>query len=168
VRRLAFRLAAVGLAATVALAVALDAGAHRRDLALGAYLGLVCALVLVWLAATVASVLPAARELHRARSGERPEKRPRPQQLEWLERQVYDAQDAGYELPAQFRPVVRGIATAALARRHGVVLEQDPARARSLVGDRVWELLSEEKPEGRASELPAGWFRALVDDLEAI
>jgi hypothetical protein len=168
VRRLTIRLAALGLASTVALAVALAAGAHRRDLALGAYLCLVCALVLVWLVAALASALPPARELHRARPEGKPVKEPRPQQLEWLERQVYDAQDAGYELPAQFRPLVRRIASAALARRHGVVLEQDPARARALVGDRVWELLSAEETTRPASELPPGWFPALVAELEAI
>jgi hypothetical protein len=154
--------------ATVALAVALDAGAHRRDLALGAYLALVTALVLVWLAAVLSSAFPSARELHRARPKEKPLKEPRTQQLEWLERQVHDAQDAGYELPAQFRPLVRGIVAAALARRHGVELEGDPARVRALIGDRVWELISEEKSERPAAELPPGWFAALVADLEAI
>ena len=61
--------------------------------------------------------------------------------------------------------MVRNIASAALVREHGVVIERDPERARAIVGERVWQLI---RPEGPVNELPAGGFHALVADLETI
>jgi hypothetical protein len=165
VRRLTLRLAGLALAATAALLLVVDLGARRRGLAVEVYLDLLCGLVLVGLVAAVRNRLPASRELHRQRTSPPVRKAVRPQQLEWLERQVGDARDAGYELPAQFRPLVRNIAAAALVRRHGVVIERDPARAEAIVGERVWQLI---RPDDPAKELPAGGFQALVADLEAI
>jgi hypothetical protein len=165
VRRLVLRLAGVALAATAALLLVVDLGARRRGLAVEVYLDILCGLLLVGLVTAVRTRLPAARELHRCRIP-RPTRKPvRPQQLEWLERQVGDTRDAGYELPAQFRLFVRNIAAAALTRRHGIVIEQDPERARAIVGDRVWQLI---RPDDPSTRLPPGGFQALVADLEAL
>jgi hypothetical protein len=165
VRRLVLRLAALALAATAALLLVVDLGARRRGLAVEVYLDVLCGLVLVALVAAVRARLPAARELHRHRIPRPVRKAVRPQQLEWLERQVGDAVDAGYELPFRFRPFVYNIAAAALVRRHGVVIDRDPERAEAIVGPRVWELI---RPDDPSKKLPPGGFRALVDDLEAI
>lgn len=164
-RRLAARFAGIALAATVVLALVVDLGSRRRGLAVEIYFDILCALLLVGLVAAVRTRLPAALELHRPRRSPPVPKPPRPQQLEWFERQVGDARGAGFELPAQFRPIVRNIASAALVRKHGVVLERDPDRARTLVGDRIWQLI---RPDDPATELPPGGFAALVADLEAI
>jgi hypothetical protein len=164
-KSLLLKLAGVALVATVVLAIVLDLHAKRRGLAVAAYLDLLCLLALVALAAAVRSALPAGRELHRRHAPRRSDPLPRPQQLEWFERQIGDARGAGFELPAHFARIVRQIAAAALVRRHGVVLERDPNRARALVSERVWQLIRADDP---GSELPAGGFEALVSDLEAI
>ena len=164
-RSLGPRLLGIALLATLVLVLVLDLGAKRRGLVVAVYLDVLCALALVGVASSVRGSLPAARELHRNRARKRVERLERPQQLAWLERQVGDAREAGFELPAQFRPFVRSIAAAALARRHGVLLERDPERARELVTERVWELI---RPVEPVTELPPGGFKALVDDLESI
>jgi hypothetical protein len=165
VRRLALRLAGFALAATAALLLVVDLGARRRGLAVEVYLDVLCALVLIGLVAAVRDRLPAARELHRQRAPRPVRNAARPQQLEWLERQIGDSLDAGFELPFRFQPLVRNIASAALVRNHGVVIEREPDRARALVGERVWELI---RPDDPATRLPPGGLPALVADLEAI
>ena len=159
------RLLGLGLAATAALFLVVDLGTRRRGLAVEVYLDVLCALLLVGLVAAVRTRLPAARELHRRRVPRPVRQAVRPQQLEWLERQVGDASDAGYELPYRFRPLIHNIAAAALVRRHGVVIDRDPERAEAIVGDRIWQLI---RPDDPATRLPPGGLRALVADLEAI
>jgi hypothetical protein len=159
------RLAALALAATAVLFLVIDLGTHRRGLAVEIYLDLLCGLLLVGVVAAIRRRLPAARELHRRRVPRPVRKAARPQQLEWLERQVGDARDTGYELPYRFRPLVRNIAAAALVREHGVLIDRDPERAESIVGDRIWQLI---RPDDPATRLPPGGLRALVADLEAI
>jgi hypothetical protein len=169
VTRLTLRLAGVALAATAALFLVIEIGVKRRGLAVEVYLDVVCGLVLIDLVAAVRGRLPAARELHRRRVPRPVSKTPRPQQLEWLERQVGDAVDGGYELPFRFRSFVRNIASAALLRRHGVVIDRDPERAEAIVGPRIWELVRPDvRPDDPTIRLPPGGFQALVDDLEAI
>ena len=164
-RRLALRLAGLALAATAALLLVVDLGARRRGLAVEVYLDVLLGLLLVGFVAAIRARLPAARELHRLRVSRPVRKEVRTQQLEWLERQVGDAVDAGYELPFRFRPFVLNIAAAALVRRHGVVIDRDPERAEAIVGDRIWQLI---RPDDPATRLPPGGLRALVADLEAI
>lgn len=163
--RLVLRLIGLALAATVGLVLVVDLGVKRPGLAVEVYLDFLCGLLLFWLVVTVRSRLPAASELGRFRIRQPLHKAVRPQQLEWLERQIGDTRASGFELPYQFRPVVRNIASAALVREHGVVIERDPERARAIVGERVWQLI---RPEDPVNELPAGGFRALVADLETI
>jgi len=153
------------LVATVAMALVLDLGAKRKELVVAIYLDVLFALLLLGLVAAARSVLPPAPELDRVRRPRTVHRRVPPQQLEWLERQVGDARDSGFELPFQFQRVVRNIAAAALSHKHGVVLERDPERARALVGERVWQLI---RPDDPVTNLPPGGFRALVADLEAI
>ena len=164
-RRLALRLAGLALAATAALFLVVDLGARRRGLAVEVYLDVLCALLLVGLVAAVRARLPVARELHHRRDHPVVRKPVRPQQLEWLERQIGDVHDAGYELPYRFQPLVRNIAAAALVRRHGVVIDREPERAEAIVGDRLWKLI---RPDDPVKEVPPGGIKALVDDLEAI
>ena len=164
-RRFAFRLAVVALVATVALVLALDLGTRHQGLIVELYLDLLCALVLVGLVVAARSALPASRALHRARRRPPTEKPERPQQLAWLERQVRAGRGSAVELSPQFRPVVRSIASAALLRSHGIVLDRSPDRARELLSERLWVLVRPDDPE---TALPDGDFRALLADLEAI
>jgi hypothetical protein len=164
-RRLVLRLAGLALGATAALFLVVDLGARRRGLAVEVYLDVLCGLILIGLVAAVRARLPVARELHHHREPRVVRKPVRPQQLEWLERQIGAVHDAGYELPYRFQPLIRNIAAAALVRRHGVVIDRDPERAEAIVGSRLWQLIRQDNP---VKEVPPGGIAALVDDLEAI
>jgi hypothetical protein len=165
VRRLVLRLAGLALGSTAALLLVVDLGPRRRGLAVEIYLDILLALLLIGLVAAIRRRFPRARELNFRRTPRPVRKAVRPQQLEWLERQVGDAHDAGYELPTRFRPFIRNIAVAALARNHGVVIDRDPERAEAIVGDRIWQLI---RPDDPVTEVPPGGLRAVVADLEAI
>jgi hypothetical protein len=55
-------------------------------------------------------------------------------------------------------------------RKHGVVLEREPARARTLVGERLWELIQPDRPAPpeRARGLRPEELRELVAELEEL
>ena len=127
------RLVGFAAAGTIALAFALGFGPHERVLALIAYVDLLAALVLIGFAASIGGALPRLPHL-RHRRRRRAARPPRPLQLERLERQLSD--------PASFRQLVVQIASTALARKHGVVLEREPERGRALLGERVWEVVA--------------------------
>jgi hypothetical protein len=170
VKASAIRLGVLALVGTVALAAALSGAPHDRALALAAYLAFVCALALTWLARGDTAPLPRDdRVLGRARAP-RAEKPPLPEQLDWLARRLATAQGTGRELHVYFRPLVRQIASAALAGRHGIALDGQPERARAVVGERVWELVRADRPEPdrETPGLSPAELRALIDDLEAI
>jgi hypothetical protein len=164
------RLAVVWAAATCALAIALDVGPHQQALAVEAYLDFLCALVLAGLAATIASALPSANVLRRE---PRPPAEPppeRPAQLEMLERALKSSEHSGLESQSRLISTVRQIAASILARRHGVALERDHARARELLGVRVWNVLRDERPgdERAASGTSLAELEPVIADLEAI
>jgi hypothetical protein len=161
-------LLATAAVATVALGVALALGPHDRVLAFVAYLDFVCALLLVGLARRICRTLPRQARPRRAHA-------PRAaaaqvEQSDWVERRLRLAQTSADELHRHFRPIVIQIAAAELARKHGVVLEREPARARALVGDRLWELIRPDRPappeRGRA--LRPDELRELVAELEEL
>jgi hypothetical protein len=143
----------VVLVGTVALGVALDLGPHERALALSAYLDLVCVVLLVCVAGAIRSSLPRGAELGRARRRRRARAQ-RPDQLDWLDRQLRDAR--------YLRPLAVRIASATIARKHGVVLEREPERARALIGERLWRFVG---PGDLERDIDV---RRVIEDLEAI
>jgi hypothetical protein len=147
------RAVAALLTGTVALGVALDLGPHDRALAMSAYLDFVCAVLLICIARTIRTSLPPGAELRRAHR-QRHSRASRPDQLAWLERQVGDER--------YFRPLAERIASATLARKHGIVLEREPGRARALLGERLWSFI---RPGERQRDVDV---RRAIEDLEAI
>jgi hypothetical protein len=87
-----------------------------------------------------------------------------------LELELGGAGGAGFEVPASLRARLRQIAAAALARRHGVVLEREPERARELLGEGIWNVIRDEPPAaGRLPpRRPLAELGPIVDDLEAL
>jgi hypothetical protein len=161
------RLLVVAASATVALGVALALGSHERELALVAYVDFVCALVLFGLARAICGSLPPHARRHEtiARAAG-----PEIEQSAWLDRQLRLAQASADELHRHFRPLVVQLAAAQLARKHGVVLEREPARARALVGEHLWELIRPDRPapaeHGRG--LRSNDLRRLIAELEEL
>ena len=161
-------LLATAAVATVALGVALALGPHDRGLAFVAYLDFVCALLLIGLARSVCRALP--RQARRRPAHAPQATTAQVEQSDWLERQVRLAQTSADELHRHFRPIVIQIASAQLVRRHGVILEREPARARALVGDRLWDLIQPDRPAPpeRGRGLRPDELRQLVVELEEL
>jgi hypothetical protein len=156
------RLLGITIAGTVAFGLALGLNRHERALATAAYLDFVCAVLLISCAAAIGSAaLPFASHLGRKR-GTSPALEPRPDQLEWIERQLASAQT--------LRPLVVQIVSVALERNHGIVSEREPTRARALVGDRIWALIDPDiaVPASFTSRGHRDELGRLIDDLEAI
>src|SRR5262249_38517015 len=162
------RLLATAAVATVAFGVALAAGPHDRELAFVAYVDFLCALLLVGLARSICRPLPP--QPRRGGIHAPPAAAAQIAQSDWLERQLRLAQASGDELHRYFRPIVVQIAAAQLVRKHGVVLERDPARARAFVGERLWELIRPERPLApqRGRGLRPRELRRLVAELEEL
>ena len=155
---------------TVALVASFGLARHDRALAAAAYVVFLSALALIAVVRELDARPPVAAGVLRARR--RP---PAPEpagvaQLEWLERRLAVGADSALELHVTLRPLVTQIASAALARRHGVVLERQPERARELLGPTVWALVGEERelPRGHAPGLSDDELARLVEELEAI
>jgi len=161
-------LLATAAVATVALGVALALGPHDRGLAFVAYLDFVCALLLIGLAQSICRALP--RQARRRRAHAPRAAAAQVEQSDWVERRLRLAQTSADELHRHFRPIVIEIAAAELVRKHGVVLEREPGRARALVGERLWELIQPDRPAppGRGRGLRPDELRDLVADLEAL
>ena len=162
------RLLATAAVATVAFGVALAAGPHDRELAFVAYIDFLCALLLVGLARALCRELPPQPRRRGAHAP--PAAAVQIEQSDWLERQLHLAQASADELHRYFRPIVVQIAAAQLVRKHGVVLERDPARARALVGERLWELIRPDRPPAleRRRGLRPEELRGLVAELEEL
>jgi hypothetical protein len=67
---------------------------------------------------------------------------------------------------SHFRPLLVQVVSAELARKHGVVLEKQPERARKLLGPRLQQLLD----PATVLEAPLGAkeLRGVIDEIEQI
>jgi hypothetical protein len=166
-----WRIAALVVAATVGVVLALLLAGSAHGLALLAYVLFLGGLAPTVLVAHLGALLPVAppfeQLLARAPKPERPV-----EQLETMQRIVSAAGWNQAELHYRLRPVVREVLAARLSRRHGIEPDREPERARALVGDgRVWELArpDREPPEDRYQR---GWSRRdleeLLDELESV
>jgi hypothetical protein len=156
------RLLVAAIAGTVAFGIVLGRNQHERALATAAYLDFACAVLLLAFVALVGSAaVPVGRHLGRKRRTPRASEQ-RPHQLEWVELQLAGART--------LRPLVAQIASAALERSHGLVLEREPSRARAMVGDRIWALIDPdvERSDPPASDLDPDELGGLLSELEAI
>jgi hypothetical protein len=115
--------------------------------ALGARLGAAAALttLFVWLFGRLGlRELPPGR-FDRAIAPPAPVVPPRPADLERLERLVRPNLTAA-ETHFDLRPVLRDLAAHRLRAGHGIELDRDPARARQLLGESLFELVRADRP----------------------
>jgi hypothetical protein len=94
----------------------------------------------------------------------------RPAALARLERTVTLATGTAFDVHYRLRPVLVAVASDVLARR-GVNPERNPARAQSLLGPTVWELVRPDRPapsDRAAPGLPVATIERAVDDLERL
>jgi hypothetical protein len=90
-----------------------------------------------------------------------------------LERQVVLATgEAGSsELHYMLRPVLRQIAAHRLAVQHGIDLDGQPAQARALLGDELFDLMRADRPkpeDGNGPGLPLEDLRDMADRLGSL
>lgn len=170
--RLAGRLAWSLTVAAIALVVLLALPRLSTSRALAIWVVLAAALVLVAL----------VRHSHE-HSGQKPTRHfeqalrrrkavtSQPEELLRMDREiVLGAADADHA-HRQLLPLLRTVAAARLAGRHGVELERRPETARSLLGEDVWELLRPDRPEPEDRHgpgIPRERIAAVIERVEAL
>ncbi|MBN1461218.1 MAG: hypothetical protein JXA57_16950 [Armatimonadetes bacterium] len=162
--------AGIVIAAAV-LAIAVVFSERTGGLTLVIYVFVLGGIVLILLLSRLAETMPRAHELGRFL--------PRAkhaidevEQFRIIARQLTLSSSSELDLHYHLRPLIKEIASARLARRHGIDLEHEPERAHAQMGaGRVWELVrpDREPPEDRAAR---GWSKAdlerLLHELEGL
>jgi hypothetical protein len=164
------RIAIAAGACVAALVLAFALAGTARGIALYAYVLLLAALGVAALGSRLGATWPPTPRFERL-FPPRDEAGARVMQLGGLVGRLAGGHPNEGELHNRLRPLVRDVAAARLASRHGVELESMPERARELVGPRTWELVrpDREPPQDRFAR---GWsprdVGELVDELEEI
>lgn len=107
----------------------------------------------------------------RRRRRRKPAERKQLPELARVERELALATVGAFDLHVRLRPTVYAIAEHRLRSRHGVWLEEEPQRARELLGEPTWDLVrpDRELPDDRhAPGLPLRELRTIVDSLERL
>jgi hypothetical protein len=95
----------------------------------------------------------------------------RPPDLIRLEERLALAATTAFDVHFRLRPVVHDVAAQRLWAKHAVDLEHEPERARSLLGEDVWELARPNRPppaEPFAPGLGVRGIEAVVAELERV
>jgi hypothetical protein len=166
-----WRAALLGLAATVAVVIALMLTGVVHGLVLVAYVIFLAALLFAMLIGRLRRVLPLAVEFRRMLPPPAvPETHVK--QFETVRLWVAIARYSRSDLYFRLRTPVRDIVSARLSRSYGVDLEREPGRAAAILGQgRAWELVRPDYSWGSDRSAP-GWseheVEQLVDELERL
>ena len=159
--RAAGLLAAAGLVPLIICLVVVPAD---RSLALDVYL--------LYLGAALLFVLARMTSPHGGRRPLPPKKdkpaEARLPELVRIERDIVLATGSGFDRQMRIGPLMRDIARHKLWTRRGVELEEQPERARELLGDDVWRLLRAGRPEPNARYARGAEISELRQILERI
>ena len=168
--RLARRLVAPAIVATVALIVLLAVRPLSTSRALGIWVVVVAALALLLLVRHSRYGEQHVRRFEAALRGRTPTPS-EPVELLRMERElelgIANAGSAYHRL----LPLLRAAAEARLASRHGVELDRRPDAAQALLGEEAWEWLRPDRPEpvdrfGRG--VPREHVAALIERVESL
>ncbi len=166
-----WKAALLGLAATVALVIALMLTGVAHGLVLLAYVIFLVALLFAMLIGRLRRVLPLAVEFRRMLP---PPALPEMhvEQFETVKLRVAIARYSRSDLYFRLQTPVRDIVAARLSRSYGVDLEREPDRAAAILGEgRAWELV---RPDyrSRSDRSAPGWsereVEQLVEELESL
>ena len=122
------------------------------------------------LAGAVAMFVAIPRAASRKRIRRAPAQPLRPADLVRLERLVVTGRSTAGDVHQRLRPVLQEVAGARL-HRHGVWLDRNPAEARRLLGDELWELVRADRPrpaEPRAPGISMEQLSAAIARLEGL
>ncbi|MBA3717860.1 MAG: hypothetical protein H0W87_06510 [Actinobacteria bacterium] len=92
-------------------------------------------------------------------------------ELARIEREVVLATGSGFDRQMRVGPLLRDIARHRLWTRRGVELDEEPERARELLGEEVWSLLRAGRPEPNARYAPGAdlaELRRIVERIEKV
>src|SRR6266536_5839712 len=144
------RIGAAVMFFTVVLLALVVAVPSRRTLFVGIYVLLIGAIAVGTLVGSFRTLEPAAwLRSPFEREPEQPEGPPPIAELERIDRLVVLGAANEFDLHHRLRPLLRQLSGDRLYGRHGVDLDHDPERARQLLGDELWELVSPEREVGR-------------------
>jgi hypothetical protein len=162
--------AGVSFATAILLAVVI-AIPSRRTLFVGIYVLVLGAVAVRTLVSSFRTLEPEAWLRSRFdRDPEGPERPPPIAELERIHRLVVLGGANEFDLHYRLRPLLRELTGVRLYGRHGVDLDRDPERARQLLGDELWELVSPEREVRRrtAPGLPVAELAGHVERLERL
>jgi hypothetical protein len=170
--KLVGRLAKTALAAVVALVVLLAIPRLSTPRALGIWVVLVTALVLVTLIRhSRGSGEPEPASRFEQALSERKRATARPEELLRMDRElVLGSADADHAY-RRLLPLLRATAAARIASRHGFELERRPEAARALLGEDVWDLLRPDRPapeDRHGSGVPRDRIEAVIERVESL
>jgi len=170
--KLAGRLAKTALAAVLALVVLLVIPRLSTPRALGIWVVLVTALVLVVLirhSRESGEPEPASRFEQALRGQKRATAQP--EELLRMDRElVLGSADADHA-ERRLLPLLRSTAAARIAARHGFELARRPEAARALLGEDVWELLRPDRPvpeDRHGPGVPRERIAAVIERVESL
>jgi hypothetical protein len=161
----------VGLAVSVGIGIAAFASPGLGTVLLDAYLLALGGVILLALVRTTRVKAPhdAGSELDRTLIAMRRERTEQPE-FSYESDLEFSTLNA-FHLHRRLRPVLREIAAHRLLTKYGVPLDDEPARARELVGPSAWEIVRPDREvpaDRRAGGPPLSQLQLVVADLERI
>jgi hypothetical protein len=170
--RLARRFSWPGAAAVVGLVVLLSLPQIPTSRALGIWVVIATAIVLLVLerhAGDSPWPKPAPRFEQALRR--RKPRSSQPEELLRMDREIVLGSADADHAHRRLLPLLRSVAAARIAARHGFELERRPDAARGLLGEDTWELLRPDRPEPpdrHAGGLPRKEIVAVIERIEAL
>jgi hypothetical protein len=105
------------------------------------------------------------------RTDREPRSRHRLPELARIEREVVLSTGSEFDQQLRVKPLLRDVAAHRLWIRRGVDMDENPERAREVLGDEVWELVKPGPPEPNrrySSGLDIAGLKEIVDRIEAV
>ena len=153
-----------------ALGVALWFLPGRAGIAIRIFALVLLGAVLLLMMAALRRAFPRTTPLRPRAKQQRPV-RATPETLVRLETRTALGVAGAFDFHYRLRPRLRGLATELLASRRAIVLDEDPERARVVLGEETWQLVREDRPppEDRiARGIPIRELTRAVESLERI
>jgi hypothetical protein len=101
---------------------------------------------------------------------ERPQRHQLPE-LARVERELSLASVGAFDLHVRLRPTLRTVAAYRLLSRHGIGLDEQPGRARELLGETTWEIVQPDREpplDRHGPGLPIATLEEVVSSLERL
>lgn len=170
--RLARRFGWPALAAVAALVLLLSLPEIPTSRALGIWVVLSTAIVLVVLARHAGDSAWPTRSPHFEQAlRKRKSESSQPEELLRMDREIVLGSADADHAHRRLLPLLRSVAAARIAGRYGFELERRPDEARALLGEDVWELLRPDRPEPpdrHAAGVPHKSIVAAIEKVEAL